>query len=64
MTEYRVETFEVGKAKTVEADLQQFLNNLANDGWTIVSVVTDNVKAAGVGLTHQRADSFIVVAGR
>lgn len=64
MQEYRVEAFEVVKAKTIEADLQSFLNDLAADGWTIVSVLADSIKAKGVTLSHQQAERFLVVAGR
>jgi len=64
MREYRVESFKVVKAKTVETDLQSFLNKLAGEGWTIISVLADSIKAKGVGLSHQQADRFLVVAGR
>lgn len=60
MSTYKVEKFKVKKTKDVEADLAGFLNKLAKNGWTVVSVVS-GLDTKGAGLVGNRPDSFLVV---
>ena len=64
MKSYDVKTFKAKGAKRVDADLAAFLNQLASDGWNVVSVVPAGLKAKGAGFTSQRPDSFLVVVAR
>lgn len=64
MSSYAVKKFKVKKAKNADADLADFLNQLAGDGWTVVSVVPGGLKVKGAGFTSQRPDSFLVVVER
>ena len=64
MSSYDVKRFKAKKSSAVEAELAGFLNDLAGDGWTVVSVVPGGLKAKGAGFTSQRPDSFLVVVSR
>lgn len=63
MSSYAVKEFNVGKAKAVETDLEEFLNQLAGEGWKIISVVT-GLDTKGSGLVGNRPDSFLVIVER
>lgn len=63
MATYAVRSFDVGRAKNVDTDLEEFLNDLAREGWTVVSVVT-GLEVKGAGLVGNRPDSFLVVLTR
>ena len=63
MSSYAVKAFKVKKAKNVEAELADFLNELASKDWNVVSVVP-GLDVKGAGLVGNRPDSFLVVVGR
>lgn len=63
MSSYAVKTFKVGKVGSVDADLAAFLNDLASDGWNVVSVVP-GLEVKGAGFLGNRPDSFLVVMAR
>ena len=63
MSSYTVKAFKVKKAKNVEAELADFLNELASKDWNVVSVVP-GLDVKGAGLVGNRPDSFLVVVGR
>ena len=60
---YTVKRFTVKKAKNVEAELSDFLNQLASKGWTVVSVLP-GLDVKGAGFVGNRPDSFLVVASK
>lgn len=64
MKSYDVKTFKAKGAKHVGDDLAGFLNQLAGEGWDVVSVLPAGLKAKGAGFTSQRPDSFLVVVAR
>jgi hypothetical protein len=64
VTKYDVKIFDTGKAKNVAEDLAAFLNELASEGWTIISVAPDELKGKGTTIMGQRIDSLVVVVGR
>ena len=63
MSTYAVKTFKVKKAKNVEAELTDFLNQLAAKKWDVVSVMP-GLDVKGAGLVGNRPDSFLVVVSR
>jgi hypothetical protein len=63
MSSYAVKTFKVKKAKNVEAELSEFLNQLASKDWNVVSVMP-GLDVKGAGLVGNRPDSFLVVVAR
>ena len=63
MSNYAVKQFKVKKVKNVEAELSDFLNQLASKDWSVVSVVP-GVDVKGAGLVGNRSDSFLVVVAR
>ena len=64
MTTYDVKTFDTGRAKHVERDLADFLNGLASEGWTVVSVTPAELKGKGTTISGQRIESLLVVVSR
>lgn len=65
MDTYDVKIFDTGKAKNVAADLAAFLNDLAGDGWTVVSVAPAELKGKPTTIiSGQRLGSLLVVVGR
>lgn len=64
MDTYDVKIFDTGRAKNVDTDLAAFLNELAGEGWTVVSVVPSELKGKGTTISGQRIDSLLVVVGR
>jgi hypothetical protein len=60
---YAVKQFKVKKAKNVEAELSDFLNQLTSKGWAVVSVLT-GLDVKGAGLVGNRPDSFLVVVSK
>ena len=60
MSNYAVKRFKVKKAKNVEAELGDFLNQLASKGWNVVSVLP-GLDVKGAGLVGNRPDSYLVV---
>lgn len=63
MSSYAVKTFKVKKAKNVETELSEFLNQLASKGWQVLSVVP-GLDVKGAGLVGNRPDSFLVVVAK
>lgn len=63
MSSYAVKTFKVKKAKNVEAELADFLNQLAGKDWKVVSVLP-GLDVKGAGLVGNRPDSYLVVVAR
>jgi hypothetical protein len=63
MSSYAVKQFKVKKAKNVEAELSDFLNQLASKSWTVVSVLP-GLDVKGAGLVGNRPDSFLVVVSK
>lgn len=64
MDTYDVKIFDTGRAKNVDTDLAAFLNELAGEGWTVVSVVPSELEGKGTTISGQRIDSLLVVVGR
>ena len=64
MTTYDVKVFDTGRAKNIDSDLATFLNELASEGWTVVSVVPSELKGKGATISGQRIESLLVVVGR
>lgn len=60
MSSYAVKTFKVKKAKNVEVELADFLNQLASKDWQVLSVMP-GLDVKGAGLVGNRPDSFLVV---
>jgi len=58
-----VKTFKVKKAKNVETELSDFLNQLATKDWTVVSVMP-GLDVKGAGFVGNRPDSFLVVVAK
>lgn len=63
MSSYVVKRFKVKKAKNVEAELAEFLNQLASKNWDVVSVLP-GLDVKGAGFVGNRPDSFLVVASK
>ena len=64
MATYDVKTFQAGKAKNLDRDLAAFLNDLAGEGWTVVSVAPAELKGKGTTISGQRIESLLVVVSR
>ena len=60
MSSNAVKTFKVKKAKNVEVELADFLNQLASKDWQVLSVMP-GLDVKGAGLVGNRPDSFLVV---
>ena len=58
-----MKTFKVKKAKNVETELSDFLNQLATKDWTVVSVMP-GLDVKGAGLVGNRPDSFLIVVAK
>lgn len=63
MSTYAVKTFKAKKAKKAADDLSDFLNELAGEGWDVVSVLP-GLDVKGAGLVGNRPDSFLIVVSR